>query len=311
LKNQHVLLSGASGMIGSSVERALRANSIHVVKLIRRRPGEEAPSGRGAISWDPTSSEPAPPAPNPLAAATQLDAAIHLSGANVAARRWTAGYKREIVESRVGTTRALCRLLAGRWQRPEVLVCASAIGIYGDRGDQVLDETSSPGEGFLADTCREWESATREAEDAGIRVVHARFGVVLDPAGGALGKLLPLFRLGMGGKLGSGRQWMSWIGLRDVVQILLHCAEDASLRGPVNVTSPNPVTNSAFTCALGKALHRPAVLGVPAFALRMAVGGMADEGLLSSCRAVPAKLNAVGFHFEDPSLGPALESLLA
>ena len=295
-----VLISGASGLIGSSVVRALRANSIHPTKLVRRpvEPGEQA------LRWNPESQQESLPGLN------HLDGAIHLSGANVAAQRWTEAYKKVILKSRIESTGTLCRLLAKMDSPPQVLVCASAIGFYGDRGDEAVDEDSAPGVGFLPEVCKAWEAATRPAEEAGIRIAHLRFGVVLSPAGGALQKLRPLFRLGLGGRLGNGRQWMSWISLRDTVSAILRALEDPALAGAVNVTAPNPVTNAEFTQTLGKALHRPALLAVPAFALRLAVGEMADEGLLASCRAVPAKLLSAGFFFEDPDLEPALRGML-
>ena len=192
-----------------------------------------------------------------------------------------------------------------------MLVCASAIGIYGDRGDEVLTEDSPPGKGFLAETCVAWEAATRAAESAGIRVVHARFGVVLSPQGGALARLLPLFRLGLGGNLGSGREWMPWLSLRDAVGILRYCIDHEEIRGPVNFVAPSPITNADFTKALAATLHRPAILPAPAFALRLAFGEMADQALLASARVVPAKLIQAGYPFADPEIAPALRSLLS
>jgi len=236
--------------------------------------------------------------------------AVHLSGANVAAGRWTEKYKREIVSSRVRSTSALAEALSRLNPLPRFLVCASAIGIYGDRGDQVLTEESQPGSGFLADTCLAWEAATRAAEDAGIRVVHTRFGVVLSPQGGALAKLLPLFRLGLGGNLGDGRAWMPWLTLRDAVGILRFCIENEAVRGPVNAVAPNSVTNAEFTRALASAVHRPAILPAPAFALRLAFGEMADQALLASARVIPAKLVEAGYRFNDPEIAPALRSLV-
>jgi uncharacterized protein (TIGR01777 family) len=206
---------------------------------------------------------------------------------------------------------ALVDLLKRLDPPPRVLVCASAIGIYGDRGDEILTEQSLPGHGFLAETCVSWERAAKSAGDAGIRVVHARFGVVLSPEGGALAKMLPLFRLGLGGGLGDGRAWMPWVTLRDAVGILRDCVDDDSVRGPVNVVSPNPVTNADFTRALADAVHRPAILPAPAFALRLAFGEMADAALLASARVVPATLEQRGYRFADPEIGPALRGLLS
>ena len=233
-------------------------------------------------------------------------AAIHLSGANLAARRWTAEYKRELIASRVDSTRALAELLAGLRQRPQTLVVASAVGIYGERGDEVMDESSAPGAGFLADMCRQWEDAARPAKDAGIRVVYARFGVTLGRGQGTLKKILPVFRAGLGGRLGSGQQWMSWVNLQDVVAAIEFVLETPSIVGPVNFTAPHPVRNAEFTQALGRQLHRPVALPAPAFVLRLALGEMADEALLTSTRAVPAKLLGAGFRFQCATLDEAL-----
>lgn len=297
-----ILISGVSGLIGSSVVRALKAKSIHAIKLVRR----SAEAGERALLWNPGPGK----VELPVLGSISLDAAVHLSGANVSARRWTEAYKREIIGSRVDSTRAVCRLIAGAEHRPRVLLSASAVGIYGDRGDELIDEGAQAGMGFLADTCRAWEAATEQAGSAGIRVVHLRFGVVLAPEGGALGTLLPLFRTGLGARLGGGCQWMSWITVDDAVAAMLYAIDDESLSGAVNVTAPAPVTNAEFTRTLGRVLRRPAVLTVPAFALRLAAGEMADEALLAGCRAVPAKLMSSRFVFGDPSLEPALRRLL-
>jgi uncharacterized protein (TIGR01777 family) len=214
-----------------------------------------------------------------------------------------------MIESRVQSTRALATALAGLRHPPQMLLVASATGIYGDRGPELLDETSLPGSGFVADLCRQWEAAAQPAIDAGIRVLHLRFGVVLGP-GGALARLLPIFRLGLGGQLGNGRQFMSWISLHDVLAAIFFLLEAPSLAGPFNFTAPNPVTNTQFTRALATQLHRPAVLSVPTFALRLALGEMPGEVLLSSARAYPAKLAAAGFHFSHPTLVHALPAAL-
>ena len=297
-----ILISGASGLIGSSLVRTLTAKSIHTIKL-KRKPVEP---GESAFFWNPI---PGWQAEN-LHRLEGLDAAIHLSGANVSAQRWTQAYKKLILGSRLETTDALCRQLLKLERPPAVLVSASAIGFYGDRGDDVMTENSAPGTGFLAETCKAWEAATLPAERAGIRVVHLRFGVVFAPEGGALKKLLPLFNLGLGGRLGSGRQWMSWITLRDAVSAVMKAVDDSSLSGPLNLTGPNPATNGELTSTLGKVLRRPTIAAVPAFALRLAAGEMADEALLASCRAVPGKLLSAGFQFEDADLEPALRHLL-
>jgi uncharacterized protein (TIGR01777 family) len=238
-------------------------------------------------------------------------AAVHLSGANLAGRRWSSSYKQEILESRVKPTHALATLLAGLRPKTSVLVCASAIGIYGSRGDELLSEASLPGSGFLPEVCLAWERATQPASDAGIRVVHLRFGVVLSPDGGALAKMLPVFRAGLGGRLGSGRQWTSWVALPDVTRAIEFALETGSLAGPVNVVAPNPVTNLEFTRSLGHALHRPTLLRVPAFALRLALGEMAEATILGSERVLPARLSSLGFDFEYPELEAGLRAILS
>ncbi len=296
-----VVLSGASGMLGTSLRRALAGREEPVLQLVRRTPTVE-----GQLQWNPASS-PVIADPAPLEGSK---AAIHLSGASVAGRRWTAAYRYELTASRVGSTRALALALAGIQKPPQVLLVASAVGIYGDRGNELLSEASAPGEGFLADLCRAWEAAAQPAVKAGIRVVHLRFGVVLGPGHGALEKMLPPFRLGLGGKLGNGRQWMSWISLADAISGILQALDTPSMSGPVNLTSPNPVTNAEFTRALGRQLRRPAVLSVPAFALRLAFGEMAKETLLASACAVPAKLESAGFQFAHPTVEEALAAAL-
>jgi hypothetical protein len=296
-----IVLSGASGMLGTALRRRLEALRVPIVQLVRG-----APRGDGQVSWDPA----AMPAIADTSALEGSWAAIHLSGASVAAHRWTAAYKRELTASRVESTRAIAMILAGLRKPPQTLVVASAVGIYGDRGDAVLDEASAPGVGFLAEVCQKWEEAANPAADAGIRVVHARFGVVLGRGPGALEKMLPVFRLGLGGRLGSGRQWMSWVSVEDAVAAILFALENESLAGAVNVVSPNPVTNAEFTRALARLLHRPAVLPAPTFALRLALGQMADEALLASARVAPAKLMSAGFEFAHPTVDRALAAAL-
>lgn len=299
-----ILFSGASGMLGTALRRALASSpisSLETLQLVRRQPAAST-----EVEWHPES----------LRAFAQTDslenlaAAIHLSGANVAARRWTAAYKREIVESRVHSTRALAEMLARLNQPPRVLLVASGTGIYGNRGDEVLDESSAVGAGFLADLCRAWEDAARPALDAGIRVVHLRCGLVLGGGAGALGKMLPIFRLGLGGRLGNGRQWMSWVALADVIGAMQFALEKDALVGPINIVAPNPVTNAEFARALGHAVHRPAVLPAPAFALRLAFGEMADEALLAGQRVVPKQLLDAGFAFQYPKIEDALRAAL-
>jgi uncharacterized protein (TIGR01777 family) len=296
-----IVLSGVSGMLGTALRGKLAVYGASVVQLVRSAPRTEQ-----QLAWDPG----ARPAIRDTSALEGCTAAVHLSGANVAAHRWTAAYRHEMRTSRVDSTRVLAETLAGLRKPPRTLVVASAVGIYGDRGEEVLDETSAPGTGFLADLCRQWEEAAMPAAEAGIRVVHPRFGVVLGRGPGALEKMLPMFRLGLGGRLGSGRPWMSWISLEDTVAALLFALETQSLAGAVNVVSPNPIRNTEFTSALARQVHRPAVLPVPAFALRLALGQMADEALLASARVVPAKLLAAGFEFAHPTVDKALAAAL-
>ncbi len=284
-------------MLGSALQHALVARHLRVLKLVR-----QAAALPGELRWDPAAAKPIS-SPEALEG---LWAAIHLSGASVAAHRWTAAYRREMTASRVGTTHALACALARLQRPPQTLLVASAVGIYGHRGDELLDEASAPGSGFLADLCRQWEAAAQPAVEAGIRVVHLRFGVVLGPGPGALARMAPLFRLGLGGRLGSGRQWMSWISLADAIAAMYFIVSNRSLAGPVNLTAPRPSTNAEFTHALGQVLHRPVLLPVPAFALRLALGQMADEALLASARVFPAKLLAAGFRFAHPIVDEAL-----
>lgn len=291
----NVLLSGASGLIGSAVAPALESSGRRVVKLRR---GE----GPGA-TWNPAEAK------IDLALALPLDAVIHLAGENIGAR-WTAERKRRIRESRVAGTRLLAETLASLPSRPKVLVCASATGFYGDRGDEWLDESSPPGRGYLAEVCSDWEAASAPAETAGIRVVHLRFGIVLAREGGALAKMLPAFRLGLGGRLGDGRQYWSWIALEDAVAALLHALACESLCGPVNAVSPQPVTNREFTATLGRALRRPTIFAVPRFAVNLLFGEMGREAMLASCRARPTKLLSGGFQFQFQDLERALRRTL-
>lgn len=299
---RRVLLSGASGMLGIALRSALSARGDTFLQLTRR-----VPTAPNQFQWDPSAG-------GQLAhseAFEDLSAAIHLSGANLAARRWTQAYKREIVQSRVDTTRALAAGLAGWSHPPKVLLVASAVGIYGDRGDELLDETSAPGNGFMADLCKEWEAASAPAADAGIRVVHMRFGVVFSAKDGALARFLPFFRVGIGGKVGNGRQYMSWISEQDLVGAVLFLLDTENASGAYNITAPNPVTNAQFTRLLAAQLHRPSVFTVPAFAARLAFGEMADEALLASTRAYPARLVAAGYQFQHPSLVHALPAMLS
>ncbi len=303
-QTDQIVLTGASGLIGSLVRRNFHRQSKKILQLIRT-PSE---SGPGRLLWDPYAASPADA--STLAALEGVSAVIHLSGANVAAHRWTSAYKETIRTSRTRPTRALAKLLSGLRSKPPVLICASAVGIYGNRGEELLDETSPPGSGFLAGVCQEWEQAAEPAVQAGIRVVHLRFGVVLSSAGGALARMLPLFRLGAGGKLGSGRQWMSWIAVPDLLHTIDFAIATRELSGPVNTVAPVPVTNLEFTHTLGDILHRSTLLSAPAWALRLAMGEMADDALLASQRAIPRRLEAAGFSFQHRQLRTALESIL-
>jgi uncharacterized protein (TIGR01777 family) len=298
-----ILLSGASGLIGAHLVRALAANQIQTVQLTRK---ENHPPDPRHLQWNPQAEAPVAD----LGRLEGLDAAIHLSGANLAAHRWTKSYKDEIVSSRVDTTLALTRIFRALKQPPRVFLCASATGIYGDQGDEILTEASIPGQGFIAETCIQWEQAADTAKSLGIRVVHLRFGVVLTAEGGALRHMLPLFRLGAGGRLGSGRQWMSWMALPDVIRAIPHLLKAETVQGPANMVAPSPVTNAGFTRALGHLVHRPTIFPAPAFALRLAFGEMANEVLLASTRAVPERLLDSGFQFEFPDISAALAAVL-
>ncbi len=291
-----VLVSGASGLVGSALVPALESAGHSVVRLVRRDPAANE------IRWDPAGGIAA-------GALEGFDAAVHLAGESIAGR-WTAAKKARIRDSRVQGTRTLAAALAGAAQRPKVMVCASAIGIYGDRGDEVLREESAPGSDFLAEVSQQWEAATEPAARAGMRVVSLRFGVVLSRRGGALAQMLPPFRMGAGGRIGSGRQWMSWITLDDVVGVIQHALATDSLRGPVNTVAPTPVTNAEFTRALGEALHRPTIFPLPAFMVRLMFGEMGDALLLGSQRVDCGKLQASDFRFRHPELQPALQALL-
>jgi len=296
-----VAITGSTGLVGSEAAAVLSGAGHEVARLVRRLP---AP-GEKAVRWDPAKGE------TDAAGLEGFDAVIHLAGENVGAGRWTPGRKAAIRDSRVNGTRLLCEALAGLARPPKALVCASAVGYYGDRGEETLTEGSPPGAGYLAGVCREWEAASAPAERKGIRVVALRFGMVLSPKGGALARMLPLFRAGLGGVIGRGRQYVSWVALDDLPHILLHALQRGDLSGPVNAVAPRPVTNREFTEALGKALSRPTPLPVPAFALRLALGSeMADALLLSSARAVPLRLEETGYPFRFPELGAAFRHLL-
>lgn len=295
-----VAVSGASGLIGSALCRALEERGDEVVRLVRR------PARAGEVRWDPGSQA------LEAAALAGVEAAVHLSGAGIGNRRWTSSRRELLVSSRVDSTALLAGVLSRLDPAPRVLVNASAVGIYGDRGDEELTEASPTGTGFLAELCLRWEGATAPAVAGGIRTVRLRSGIVVSGAGGALGRLLPLFRCGLGGRLGSGRQWVSWISITDEVRAVLHCLDHANLSGPVNAVAPQPVTNAELTRSLGRAVRRPAVVAVPAPALRLALGrDLVDEVLLASQRVRPASLEESGFVFAHPDIDAALAGVLA
>ncbi|HEU5218424.1 MAG TPA: TIGR01777 family oxidoreductase [Gemmatimonadales bacterium] len=288
-----VAVTGASGLIGSMLVPALSAAGHEVIPLVRRT------AGAGEIQWDPCGTGPAP------GALAGVSAVIHLAGENIAGGRWSESRKKAILESRKAGTRLIAEAVAGAGDGPKVLVSASAIGYYGDRGDEELTESSPPGTGFLPQVCQAWESATKSASDAGVRVVMVRTGLVLSRAGGVLQKMLAPFRLGVGGRLGSGREWMSWISMTDLIGVYRHALE-GSFTGPVNAVAPGAVRNEAFTEALGRALHRPTILPVPKTALRILFGQMADEAILASAHVFPVVLGTSGFRFRHPELEQAL-----
>ena len=293
----NVLISGATGLIGSALAQELKDGGHSITRLTR------SPKGENDVRWDPDAGT----IDGSLAG---TEAVVHLAGESIAEGRWTASKKERIMESRKKGTRLLAEAIAGLPTPPRVMVSASAVGYYGDRGNELLREDSGPGSDFLAEVCKAWEAAADPAREAGIRVVHPRFGIVLSPKGGALGTTLPIFKFGGGGRIGSGRQWWSWVALDDVVGAILHALEDDSVEGPVNVGSPNPLTNAEYTKVLGRVLNRPTVFAVPAPAIRIAIGGMADALLLASQRVEPVKLKETVYHFRYPELEGALRHLL-
>jgi uncharacterized protein (TIGR01777 family) len=295
-----VVLSGASGLIGRAVTQALHARGDRVARLVRSGVTHD-----DEIAWEPEQGR------IDAAALEGFDAVVHLAGESIAARKWTEEQKRRILETRTEGTALLVGALATRARRPRVLVSASAIGYYGNRGDEVLTEDSSGGTDFLADVCVQWEVATVPAIDAGIRVVNVRSGIVLDAHGGALARMLLPFRLGLGGRIASGKQYMSWIALHDEVGAILRALDDDVLRGPVNATAPNPVRNDEFTQTLGRVLHRPTALPTPLAPLRIRYGAELVESLLCySQRVQPTRLQAAGYDFRLPSLEAALRAVL-
>src|SRR6266851_5603066 len=299
-----ILVTGSSGLVGTALVRALARAGHTVCRLVRPQSagGEGAREGF-AVAWNPATGELG-------GAGVGADAVVNLAGASIADGRWTTLRKALLRSSRIDTTRTLVGALAKMNARPSVLVSASAIGIYGDRGDEALTEESKPGTDFLAGLAQEWEAEALKAEALGIRVVLARFGIILAREGGALPKMMVPFKLGAGGKLGSGQQWMSWVTLEDVVGILRFAIENASVRGAINIVSPQPLQNAEFTKALANAMHRPALFPAPAFALRLALGEMADALLLSSQRVAPQALEKLGYRFLQSDLSAALKNLV-
>lgn len=290
---RRVAITGASGLVGTALAAALRTDG-HSVVAISRNPAS------GGVQWNPARRQ------LDVATLQGIDTVVHLAGESIAGARWTDARKQLLAASRVEPTHFLAEVIAGLDPKLRLLISASAVGIYGNRGDEVLSEGSVRGTDFLARLAVDWERAADPARQAGVRVVHPRFGVILAPRGGALAKMLPAFRLGLGGPIGSGQQWMSWIALPDVVGAIRHVINVETISGPVNVTSPDPVRNVEFVRTLGEALHRPAIIPLPAFALRLALGELADATLLASQRAVPKALLASGFVPRFPMLADAL-----
>ena len=295
----NILVSGSHGLVGKALISALEKDGHEVSRLVRY-----APHSRDEIEWNPDRYSIA------IARLEGFDAVVNLAGESIAEGRWTTEKKSKIRESRVTGTKLLGDALANLEHSPNTFICASAIGYYGNRGDELLTETSAPGDDFLSRVCVDWEQSTSLAVEKGIRVVNARFGVILDTEGGALKKMLPPFRMGVGGKLGNGKQWMSWIALEDVVQGLLFALKTDALRGPVNYVAPNPVTNTEFTKALGKTLNRPTLFPIPAFGVKLMFGEMGEALLLGGQRVKPARLEGAGYQFRFTELQAALQSIL-
>jgi uncharacterized protein len=294
-----IIMTGSTGLIGSALTSALKTAGHEVTPLVRR-----SPAPPGAVSWDPLAER------MDAASLAGTEAVIHLAGESLAEGRWTRAKKDRIYTSRVQATDLLARTLAQLRPLPRVMLCASAVGFYGDRGDEILTEEMPAGTGYAADLCRQWEQASAPAAAAGIRVVHARFGIVLSKAGGALAKMLTPFRLGLGGPIGNGRQYVSWIALDDAIGAIMHLLNQSQLAGAVNAVAPESVTNRQLAKTLGRVLHRPAVFPLPAPIARLVLGEMADVLLLASARVVPRRLEADGFTFRYPQLEAALVHVL-
>ncbi|WP_328722114.1 TIGR01777 family oxidoreductase [Streptomyces sp. NBC_00247] len=298
MERSRIAVTGSTGLIGAALVRSLRADGHEVARLVRRpaKSGDE-------VEWDPHRGY------VDAAGLVGCDAVVHMAGAGVGDHRWTEAYKKEIRDSRVLGTATIAEALASLDAPPKVLVSGSAIGYYGDTGDRAVDEGAPPGEGFLPSVCEEWEAATAPAEEAGIRTVHTRTGLVVASGGGAWGKLFPLFKAGLGGRLGNGRQYWSFIALHDHVAALRHLLDTESLSGPVNLTAPEPVTNAEVTAAMGRVLHRPTFFTAPAPALRLALGDFAED-VLGSQRVIPRKLLDSGFTFAFPGVDSAVRAAL-
>ncbi|QDO39671.1 TIGR01777 family protein [Streptomyces sp. RLB3-17] len=297
-RRSRVAIAGASGLIGSALTRSLTADGHEVVRLVRR-----APRGKDEVRWDPDGQR------MDAAGLAGCAAVVNLAGAGVASRRWTEAYKRKILDSRVRGTATLAAAVASLDERPRVFVNGSAIGFYGETGDRVVDESAPPGEGFLSSVCVAWEGAAAPAREAGVRTVFARTGLVVAREGGAWGKLFPLFKAGLGGRMGDGRQYWSYISLHDEVAAIRHLIDTSSLSGPVNLTAPTPLTNREITEAMGRVLHRPTVFPTPAPLLRLALGDMSGD-ILGSQRVHPTRLLSSGFTFAFPSIEEALRAAL-
>jgi uncharacterized protein (TIGR01777 family) len=295
----NILVTGSTGLIGSKLCAVLEKNDHRVLRMVRRIPAQD-----NEVKWDPDAGR------LDKSDLGRLDAAVHLAGESIASGRWTVEKRRRIRQSRTQGTTLLAQSLADLPDPPRVLISASAVGYYGNRGEEQLDEESGSGKGFLPEVCREWESATAPAAKRGIRVVIPRVGMVLSATGGAFALMLPIYRLGIGGKIGSGQQYMSWIAIDDMVGIINHALNNSSLQGPVNAVSPNPVTNLEFSKTLARLLSRPAIFCLPAFAARLVFGKMADEVLLSSSKVAPTQLIVSGYKFAFPKLDGALRHIL-
>lgn len=294
-----VAVTGASGFLGSALVPSLRGAGHDVIRLVRR-----APRSPDEVWWNPAAHE------IDERGLQGVDAVVHLAGVNLGGRRWSEAYRQKILASRIEGTTTISNAVASLDPRPTVLLSASAVGYYGDTGDRLMDESDAPGAGFLADVVRQWEDSTAAARASGVRVVHLRSGIVLAKSGGVLKPLLPIFRLGLGGRLGSGRQYVSWISLPDELAAIRFLLASAEISGPVNLTAPGAVTNAEYTRAIGRAVHRPTVVRVPALALRLVLDGLADEALLVGQRVQPRALTEAGFTFAHPDIDAALREVL-